>query len=215
MCAQYLIKSSVDNLARFFGVSVSVEDIWSERVLPQSLAPVITEDGMKLMKFSLLPSWSKDPKVKFATHNARLETISEKATWKKPFLKNHCLVPISTFIEPIYTGQFAGNMVGFEAHELLVAAGIFDHWVNKETGEVIESFAIITSDPSEFISKVGHDRQPVFLNPKKMSKWIGGGGESFTAVKELLDEVSFDPELNVEIDRPLKPGWEKRVSAKS
>lgn len=54
----------------------------------------------------------------------------------------------------------------------MVAAGIYDEWINKETGEIIPSFAIVTSDPPPFISEVGHDRCPVFLPKDMQLEWV-------------------------------------------
>ena len=78
---------------------------------------------MSEKEFGLVPSWSKERKVKYSTHNARLVSTDEKSgkpvpiymkpTWREAFAGRHCLVPMDLFIEPIYTGEFAGNMVKF------------------------------------------------------------------------------------------------------
>lgn len=209
MCAQYRIKAKLKDLEFYF--SVTVEDIidWIDHMLPNSKAPVFTGDSIHLMKFSLLPSWSKEPKVKFATHNARLESILEKPTWKWPFVKNHCVVPMNSFIEPIYEGEMAGNMVSFNSNELLCAAGIYDTWVNKDSGEVIESFAVITSEPCDYVRHIGHDRQPVFLNKASAIEWthLTGNAED---MRHFLKEKAIVPQLTTAVERPLKSGWEKR-----
>lgn len=44
-------------------------------------------------------------------------------------------------------------------------AGIWDRWKDKETGDVLESFAIVTTDPSERMAKY-HDRMGVILKLK-------------------------------------------------
>ena len=77
------------------------------------MAPAIVPVGMKEMNFSLITSWSKERKPEFATHNARLfsedgDPIFKKPTWRGPFSSNHCVIPISKFVEPIYTGEYAG-----------------------------------------------------------------------------------------------------------
>lgn len=211
MCAQYRIKAKLKDLEFYF--NITVEDVidWIDHMLPHSRAPVVVADQIRLMKFSLLPSWSKEPKVKFATHNARLETIADKPTWKRPFLKNHCVVPMSSFIEPIYEGPLAGNMVSFDAEELLCAAGVYDTWVNKETGEVVESFAIITSEPCDFVRDVGHDRQPVFLKREDAVRWTSLAGDVDT-FQNFLKEKAIVPRLSTHIERPLKAGWQKRAT---
>ena len=42
-------------------------------------------------------------------------------------------------------------------------AGIWDEWVNKETGEILQSYAIITTVSNELTQIIGHHRLPVIL----------------------------------------------------
>lgn len=44
-------------------------------------------------------------------------------------------------------------------------------WKDKETGEVLESFAIVTVDPNEWMAKY-HDRMGVILKPKDYTKGL-------------------------------------------
>jgi putative SOS response-associated peptidase YedK len=212
MCAQFDLKILANILSLKYGVAVHEDFEFNHRVTPHSLAPVITNKGLEMMKFSLLPSWSKEAKVKFATHNARIESIDEKATWRGPFKKNHGLIPMLKFIEPIYTNEFAGNMVAFaENHEeLLTAAGVFDSWVNKETGEIINSFAIITTAPPKFIHDIGHDRCPLFLKDTAFKDWLNNSETDSKKLKSFLLDNEAKLEFSATKDRPMKPGWEKR-----
>src|SRR5437868_2336948 len=183
MCAQYLLFLQAKDLEELFGISISENFLgtalpenfqWHERITPHTNAPVVTHDGFHLMTFSLLPSWSQESRQKFATFNARVETLTEKPTWKKPFESKRCLIPLNSFIEPIYEHELAGNMVGFQRadRQPLVAAGIYDQWINQHTGEIIDSFAMITTPALEFVKKVGHDRSPLFLPPKAFKQWL-------------------------------------------
>ena len=215
MCSNYSTNARKD-LFQSYGVEVSDDfEPIDERFYPGSLAPIIIEgdETLKLDKFnfSLIPSWSAEPKVKFATHNARIETVIEKATWKKPFLSQHCLVPISGFFESVYEGDFAGNVIKFQKPDksLLFAAGIYDIWKSASGSEVIRSFTILTTEPTEFILKNGHDRSPIFLDFANGDEWIHLQSEGESMRQFLLDK-NQKPELSIELDRPLKPGWEKR-----
>lgn len=195
---------------------IDLEEYFDKLIVPGTKAPVIVDhDGVidvTPMRFSLIPSWSKEPKVKFATHNARLESIDEKPTWRGVFGKKHCLVPLTDFIEPIYDGEFAGYMVAFHAQtgDVLYAAGVWDDWVNRETGEVIQSFAIITHDPPEFIQQIGHDRCPVFLDEEAGQEWLQSVGTPSPRLKEFLLQHPAHLNLAVDKHRQMKPGWEKR-----
>ncbi len=218
MCAVYTIRISASDLQASFDSIRTLISQFNDRILPYKKAPILFQEGpqqiFKLMNFSLIPSWSKDPKVKWATHNARMETLLEKATWKKLVARNRCLVPISTFIEPIYTGPLAGNMVSFtdQREKLLLAAGLHDSWTNKETGEVIDSFAIITSDPPKFIGDTGHDRCPVFLTKSAYRAWIEvNRDDTDDFCMDILQSSRKDFDFKAEVDRPMAAGWKKRI----
>lgn len=215
MCAQF----QVDKIKFQKALALFVLDLksisWKSRILPYSEAPVLLFKEEKylidLFYFSLIPAWSKEKKPKFATHNTRIESVLEKPTWKRPFLKNHCLVPITTFIEPIYEGEFAGNMVKFELEECVFVPAIFDYWVDKKTGEVINSFSILTAEPGEFVKKIGHERSPIFIkqNLKTFENWFDLENNDGASFLEFLSK-QYEPKMNALIDRPMKAGWEKR-----
>ena len=231
MCAQYLIMAKRREISERFDIPIEQLrlDAFDLRVLPYRLAPVVVcgvasgsaGNELRSMNFSLIPSWSKERKVKFSTHNARLFSkdeksgreipIFEKPTWKAPFLKRHCLVPMTQFIEPIYEGSLAGNMVSFRTQNsaLLAAAGIWETWVSKEDGEVIDSFTVLTDDPYPFVANVGHSRSPIFLSSEFQMEWLSVDDRSPKHWIEFLREKREVPEFEVDIDRPLASGKRK------
>jgi putative SOS response-associated peptidase YedK len=213
MCAQFMMKKSPRQIAAELRAKVLDEAMFEfrDRILPYGNAPVVVaENGervLKLMRFSLLPAWSKEKRVKFSTHNARLDSVLEKPTWKNAFLKRHCLVPMTDFLEPIYEGsgdgKWAGHMVRFfeKNHSLFCAAGIWEEW---EKGEVIESFSILTDDPLPFVAQIGHDRSPVFLDPEAYDGWLNPVGKTGPQMVEFLHAHKSALALDVESDRLLK-----------
>jgi putative SOS response-associated peptidase YedK len=219
MCSQYLIKTRVAELKRKFGIIVPTgfEDEFDDLVAPRSDAPVVFNDGENIvvekMKYGLIPSWSEEDKSKFSTHNARVETVAEKPIWKKPFRTHRALVPLSSFIEPIYVKKYAGNMVRFhqKKEQLLYAAAIYDTWINKKTGEIINSFAIVTRDSPPFVDSIGHDRCPIFLKEDVFEEWLDPKNDDADELLKLLKKNCDEVEIGVDIFRPMKPGWEKRI----
>ncbi|MCB0342567.1 MAG: SOS response-associated peptidase family protein [Pseudobdellovibrionaceae bacterium] len=219
MCAQFIVKGHLKDLEKFYGISVP--ETWSKsvnvRVLPHQQAPVIVASGEALnlvsMSFSLIPSWSKTRRVKFATHNARLETVAEKPTWRRPFAEAHCVVPMTFFVEPIYTGEYAGHMVAFSEKQeaFLLAAGVWDSWVDPETGEVLDSFAILTDTPNEFVAHTGHDRMPLFLDPSHVPLWLKAKDKAPGDWLSFLKAHRATLGMKVKKDRAMRPGWEKRA----
>lgn len=222
MCSQFNIKmpaTQLINLTRSLFDEVSNNLAWEERIYPFSNAPVIAHDHnncLQIMKYSLVPSWSKTAKPKFATYNARLdrlnkdnaqlELIYNAPTWRTPFKSKHCIVPLTSFIESCRVGTHAGNMVKFNANatELLFSAGIWDTWINNETNEVINSFAILTDEPCAFIQKVGHDRQPVFLTQENANLWLENNFNSVDLAYSFLKHNQQTIDYSVENIRQLK-----------
>lgn len=210
MCASFMVRQHNPGQ---FGVPAEYYDVL---IVPHHGAPVYRREGegavVTVMRFALLPSWAAEAKVKFATHNARLETIDSKPTWRTVFINKNCLVPMTDFIEPIYEGEHAGHMVAFaeKSDAAIFAAGVWDEWVNKQTGEVIQSFSIITHDPPPFVAATGHDRCPVFLGAEAARQWLGNEGASTGELKDFLIGSRHIPDFKVTRQRPMRPGWEKR-----
>ena len=218
MCSQYEVQLDTDQLKTELPELVLTGSMKSvERLLPSKMAPVIVLQDQQLrlvkMKFSLVPSWSKEPKVKFATHNARIESVHEKPTWKKPFLQQHCVVPLTGFFESVYEGPHQGHIIEFKqtSENYMYAAGIFDHWhADPDSTKHFFSYSILTEEPTKFILENGHDRTPIFLNPKNVKDWCSLQSNSFDEVKNKLTPWIQRPNLKTLIERPLKAGWEKR-----
>lgn len=223
MCALFTLKATYGELiASLSSTGVKLADYqqspsldhyqssFDHRFLPHQQAPVCrlrnNELTLEPMNFSLIPQWSKERRPKFATHNARLETLTEKPTWKRPLLKNHALVPLSEFIEPIYEGAHAGHMVGFSGtnDQVLWAAGLFDEWLDPSTGELIPSFTIITHEPSDYVRQIGHDREPLFISPESFIAWLDTKERTPSFWIEFLKNAHLEPNLKVREDRKLK-----------
>lgn len=206
MCSQYELVVPVSKIIA--DTRITLDDnvfnlTWDKHVFPYAKAPVITkynnQNSLRLMSYSMVPYWSKTAKPNFTTYNARLdrpakqsdklELIYETPTWRQPFKSQRCVVPISGFFESCREGTHAGNIVKFSSQnetDLLFAAGVYDRWTDHNTGEVIDSFAILTDDPVPFILGVGHDRQPVFLNLDNAYKWLDHSALPVKAAYDFL-----------------------------
>ena len=72
-------------------------------IAPSQDIPIIrnTEAGHELVmaKWGLVPHWSNEPKTKYSTINARLETVAEKPTYRTPFKSTSCLIPSDGFYD--------------------------------------------------------------------------------------------------------------------
>lgn len=220
MCAQFMVQGPARAIADRYFAKLSPElasRVYDDRVVPFHKAPVLVDiDGqrwLKEMRFHLTPRWAKEAKVKWATYNARIEGIEEKASFRHAFRHKHCVVLLNGFVEAIYLGEHAGYMVQFRRRDddLIPAAGIFDEWVDPKTGEVLESFAILTDVPEPFVELNGHDREPIFVKDQDISGWLQSGGREPEILRGWLRDHREPQDLKVTRDRAMRPGWEKRI----
>jgi putative SOS response-associated peptidase YedK len=49
---------------------------------------------------------------------------------------------------------------------LLTAAGLWDEWKDRETGERLKSCTMIITEPNDFAAEI-HDRMPAFLTQEQ------------------------------------------------
>lgn len=74
---------------------------WNLR--PGQMNPVITRHSpnqISFMFWGLIPYWTKDDKGTYKTFNAKAETVADKASYRKPFRFQRCLIPANYFFEP-------------------------------------------------------------------------------------------------------------------
>ncbi len=130
---------------------------WPEtahEVFPNYLAPFLraakdsTERQRELVvgQWSLIPWFAKEVKQKYATANARSEELSEKASYKLPWARGQrCVIPAESFFEPNWeTGKHVPWRFRRVDGELLGLAGLWNTWTDKASGEVHESYTMLT-----------------------------------------------------------------------
>lgn len=218
MCAQFMLELPLSELCGRFMAEPFPLTLRkpAERTFPlQQGLVLVKRDGsrrIEAMQFSLLPSWSRERKLKFATYNARMESVDSKATWKVPFQRRRCLVPLNGFAEASRHGEHAGYMLRLVAKQpLMLAAGVYDSWRGSKTGEHIDSFAILTEQASPAILAIGHDRCPVFVREDAADGWLDEAPRDPDYLKAVLASAKAQFDFDVERDRALK-GVEKDPS---
>ncbi len=191
MCGRYIEVQKIETIEKRFNVKAPDEFEYqpSYNISPGQLAPVVTNENpdiLQLFQFGLTPFWSKKPMYLF---NARAEgdknksndpnykgskEIFRKPAFRKPIRSRRCLVIADAFIEGTTREGLNKPYVIYLKKQArpFAFAGIWDTWNNKETGEIINSFSIITTTPNELIQKLPHHRSPVILKKEYEKKWL-------------------------------------------
>jgi putative SOS response-associated peptidase YedK len=63
-------------------------------------------------------------------------------------------------------------------------AGLWETWKDKATGQTLETYTIITTDPNEVLEPI-HNRMPVILHRRDYNKWMESGEPSHPPVDLL------------------------------
>ena len=102
--------------------------------------------------------------------------LREKPSFRKPFKSQRCLVIADAFIEGTEKEKLNKPFVVYpisKSDRPFAFAGLYDHYIDEETGEVTSSFSIITSVATPLLKKIPHHRSPVILRDShEEDKWL-------------------------------------------
>lgn len=171
----------------------------SYNVAPSQSVPVVRQQdgsrGLELLHWGLIPHWSKDPEIARHTFNARVETLTEKPSFRDPFKSKRCIVTASGFYEWRKEGQGKKPFYIYRADKSPLAfAGLWDRWVDKGSGELIESCSIVTREACGPMSDI-HQRMPAILETDSFTRWLDPQCREAHVLRDLLVESS--PELEM------------------
>lgn len=156
----------------------------------QTIAAVLESNGERIvdaLRWGLIPSWAKDESIGSKLINARAETLSEKPSFKNAFRSHRCIIPASGFYEWQKKGTGAKQPFYFHLKdkEVFGFAGLYEQWLDRETGEQIETCTIITTEANQVLEPI-HDRMPVILKPKDYDQWLDAKEKDTSKLQKLL-----------------------------
>jgi len=184
MCGRYYRRSDKQQIAEAFrlGLPTTFEILPSFNVCPQSFQPIVRldeESGERELtqaRWGLVPFWAKDPKIAYNTINAKAETLSTSPAFREALKRRRCLVPLDGFYEWEPSGGKTKQpyAVSLTSGRLFGVAGLWDRWKDKASGEWLDTFTVITTDPNEVMEPF-HNRMPVILRPEDFERWMEPG----------------------------------------
>lgn len=179
-CGRYGLKASPEALrARYNLATKPPEFSTSYDVSPGQMLPVVANDGDKsnaeLMKWGLIPSWSKDPKMGYRLFNARDDNIFKSPIWRGIILRQRALIPATGFFEwtkPEKGSKQPKQKFYFRPRQLDIFsfAGVWETWHDVE-GKEWKTYSIITTEPNKEMRSV-HNRMPVILHQEDEAAWL-------------------------------------------
>ncbi len=213
MCGRFVLED-IDEVFMRFGLSGS-EDLMEDitplyNIAPSHHAYVISrnarqENRLEMMKWGLIPSWSKDLKIGSRMINARIETVDTKPSFKNLLKTNRCLVPCSGFYEwKIIGTKKVPYYIGLNDSRLFCLAGLYDVW-SESDGNHLKTFTIITTRPNNTLKSI-HNRMPVILHEELEGQWLNTKIQDLDSIKQLLkpypDENMISYAVSNEVNNP-------------
>jgi len=193
MCGRFTNSAKPKDIEKEFKVGKLNPKLFTPRynIAPTQMIPAVLEmDGERIvneLRWGLIPSWAKDDSIGNKTINARAETLAEKPSFKNAFKSRRCIIPASGFYEWAKKGSGTKQPFYFYLKEKDVFgfAGLYEEWLDKTTGELVESCTIITTEANEVLEPV-HDRMPVILKAENYDLWLNEKEKDTNILQNLL-----------------------------
>ena len=142
--------------------------------------------------WGLVPSWAKDRKIGSRLINARMETITEKPSFKAAAARRRCLVPADGYFE--WEKRDGAKVPHFlHGDGVLGMAGLYELWPDPEREaddpqRWVWTTTVLTTTASDVLGHI-HDRSPVVIPPAMQDAWLDPNLTDTERVCELLDAV--------------------------
>jgi putative SOS response-associated peptidase YedK len=183
MCGRYTITSNAEQLAARFGAAppdAAAGEATAQALEPrfnaaptQTLPVILNQapDEIQLLRWGLVPRWAKDASGAAKMINVRAETVEEKPSFRDAVRRRRCLVLADSFYEWRHTPEGKVPMrIMLASGQPFAFAGIWELWRDPK-GELLRSFAIITTTPNELVAPI-HNRMPAILLPEHERLWL-------------------------------------------
>ena len=213
MCNLYSLNKKRDAVARYFRVSSNRAEAFepAPAIFPGYVASVVrkADDGEREL---VLMNWGfvllQQGKAPRRVTNVRDDKILDSRFWRPSFEARRCLVPASSYCEPV--GQKPATyhwhaLSSDEQRPLFAFPGIWRDYFGptKKDGENVTQrvFAFMTCGPNTLETAQYHERMPVLLEgEEQFEAWLQG------TVKEALALARPYPAERMEI---VQSGYDK------
>jgi putative SOS response-associated peptidase YedK len=190
MCGRYASSRKPEALAEEFAIQAPVaqelKPDWN--VAPTKRVYTVVQRrpeeprSLEVMRWGLVPSWAKDPSIGQRMINARVETITEKPSFKRAFASRRCLLPADGYYEwyveqngtakPKKQPFFIRRADG----ESLAMAGLYELWRDPSKAEEdadawLVTTTIITTSATDEVGRI-HDRMPQTVARENWTQWL-------------------------------------------
>ena len=202
MCGRYANSRSSADLAAEFDIQPEYapsEVLADYNVAPTKEVPAVIERRphrdspddpvrqLRMLRWGLVPSWAKDPKIGNRMINARMETVAEKPSFRRAFAVRRALLPADGYFEWYATDK--RNAKGKPVKQpffirprdggVLAMAGLYEIWKDPtKSDDEPDAFrwtcTVLTTSAEDDLGHI-HDRMPLLVEPDRYRAWLDPG----------------------------------------
>lgn len=194
-CGRYVLQIKAKDLKKHYNLAQEPPEIdQSFDVRPGQTLPIVIEphDGERRaeqMKWGLIPTWSKDPKIGYKLFNARDDNLFSSGVWRGVIVNKRALVPANGYFEwtkPPKDSKEPKRKFYFKPKQMDIFsfAGVWSSWKDAEDKEWM-TYSIITTEPNEEAKKI-HNRMPVILHQDDEASWLDASKTDRSDIEPLL-----------------------------
>jgi putative SOS response-associated peptidase YedK len=182
MCGRFTLTQDIQTVAqtimspRTIAVPASLQVVPRYNIAPTQDVVTVMNNGslhLDMLRWGLIPSWSKEENVGSRMINARAETLAEKPSFKRLLHSKRCLVVTDGFYEwrqESGTKSKTPMYMTLKSKQSFAFAGLWDNWRSPD-GQQIRTCTIITTEPNELLATI-HNRMPAILTPEAREIWL-------------------------------------------
>lgn len=179
MCGRFAFWSPAEAAAALFNFAPTVEFTPRYNIAPTQDIAAVRQGGEKdrelvMLRWGLVPFWAKDTAIGNRMINARAESLAEKPAFRNAYRARRCLVLADGFYE--WRQEEGGKtpyFISLASGKPFAIAGLWENWTDRESGESLQTAALVTTAANEFLATM-HHRMPVVLVPGTADAWLSG-----------------------------------------
>lgn len=167
---------------------------WPDFVPSYNVAPSTSIAAFKtrrghLMRWGMVPPWADSFDSKFATFNARIETVEQKPAFKNAWNRaQRCIIPMAGYYE--WAGE-KGSKKPFYITDrneaCLGLVGLYEAWSDKQL-----SCTILTTAANKELASI-HHRMPIMITAEQVGDWIYGDNNKDSVLQLDQPDIVFYP----------------------
>jgi len=194
MCGRMVLTRSAADIAHAFELETTLELTPRYNIAPSQLVAAVrvrtAGRELAMLQWGLIPSWARERAIGNRMINARSETAAEKPAFRSAVKQRRCIVPADGFYEwQRGTGKSGTPKVPHLFRRIdeapLAIAGLYEAWTDRQSGEIVESCTLLTTEANAIVRPV-HHRMPVLLEQRDFALWLDPEVKDAGRVQSLL-----------------------------